>query len=253
MGSALTVVIPTLNEEHYLPRLLDSLIRQKYSGELEVLVVDGGSSDSTVARAEAYVPRLDVRILRAPRADIGAQRNLGVRHASHDLLLFLDADVRLPARALAATVECVRGRNKFVLAVPHRTASLTLADIVLGAVLYFFVLLARLMRIPVTNGDFLLTTKSVHYSIGGFAEGAVLGEDTDYGIRAVKSGASYIFCFSAFVIASARRLQKMSFWTIGRIWVSASFHVLRHGPVYDRSRWEYPFGDYKAPEGEVRF
>lgn len=91
----ISVIIPTLNEEKALPETLHHLSRQL--GDVEVIVVDGGSIDHTeeIVRRE---PR--VRFLTAPKGR-ASQMNTGARHATGDWLLFLHADTLLPEGALA--------------------------------------------------------------------------------------------------------------------------------------------------------
>jgi rSAM/selenodomain-associated transferase 2 len=82
-----------LDEERRIGQRLTELAAQR--GLHEVIVVDGGSRDRTAAIARA-VP--GVRILDAPRGR-GVQLNAGARAATGDVLLFLHADVSLPADA----------------------------------------------------------------------------------------------------------------------------------------------------------
>lgn len=104
----LAVVIPTLNEAQSLPRLLDDLSRQSLA--LEVIVADGGSTDTTAECARAA----RARWVAAPRGR-GAQMNAGARSARAGCLLFLHADSRLVsstqlAEAMAALDrECASG------------------------------------------------------------------------------------------------------------------------------------------------
>ncbi|MCB0359557.1 MAG: TIGR04283 family arsenosugar biosynthesis glycosyltransferase [Bdellovibrionales bacterium] len=86
----LSVVIPTLNEEQHLPHLLDDLSRQQ-SIQLEVVVADGGSSDTTRSVAEQY----SARVVESA-AGRGRQMNAGARAASASMLLFVHADSRIP-------------------------------------------------------------------------------------------------------------------------------------------------------------
>jgi len=88
-------VLPVLNEETVIGPALDSLQAWRSAGH-EVLVVDGGSGDATLERAEG---RAD-RVLRAERGR-ARQMNAGAAVANGDLLVFLHADTRLPASALA--------------------------------------------------------------------------------------------------------------------------------------------------------
>jgi rSAM/selenodomain-associated transferase 2 len=87
----LCVIIPTLNEAGALPVLLDQLRRQKNIA-LEVIVADGGSTDSTGAIAQ----HAGAWLVAAPRGR-GAQMNAGARVATAPRLLFLHADSELTA------------------------------------------------------------------------------------------------------------------------------------------------------------
>jgi len=96
----ISIIIPTLNEERALPTTLASIVGQ--SGECEVIVVDGGSTDAThavVARYRERLPDLDWIVSVRGRA---VQQNVGAAQASGEWLLFLHADTRLPANGLAA-------------------------------------------------------------------------------------------------------------------------------------------------------
>lgn len=102
--TALSVVIPALNEAESLPALLTDLAAQR-GCELEVLVADGGSTDETPQRARAA----GASVVNAARGR-GIQMNAGASAASSDFLLFLHADSRLPepmtlAAALAQLVD----------------------------------------------------------------------------------------------------------------------------------------------------
>jgi glycosyltransferase involved in cell wall biosynthesis len=91
-----SVIIPALNEARYLPKLLGDLASQTYQ-DFEVIVVDGGSKDKTLTLAQEYVSRLPkLTLLTSPRAHVCTQRNLGAKHARANVLIFSDADNRLP-------------------------------------------------------------------------------------------------------------------------------------------------------------
>lgn len=84
----ISIIIPTLNEEQNLGRLLDTL--QAYQG-LEIIVADGGSIDHTLDIARNH----GVRVVSSP-AGRGCQQNEGAEKSSTDILLFLHCDSRLP-------------------------------------------------------------------------------------------------------------------------------------------------------------
>lgn len=87
----LSVVIPTWNRARLVGEAIESALAQR-AGEVEVIVVDDGSTDNT---ADELTRRFGSRIhlLRMPRrGGIGAARNAGVREATGELLAFLDSD-----------------------------------------------------------------------------------------------------------------------------------------------------------------
>lgn len=101
----LSVIVPALNEEHEIER---TLRHARQPGVSEIIVVDGGSTDRTCARAAA---RAD-RVLAGPRGR-ASQMNAGAAAAEGDVLLFLHADTIVPEgyaaaveRALAAPEVC---------------------------------------------------------------------------------------------------------------------------------------------------
>lgn len=100
-----TVIIPCYNYAHYLPAAIESCLRQTHR-PLEVLVVDDASTDNSVAVAEAYGP--PVRCVKQANQGVGAARNHGMRAATHDFVMFLDADDMLAEGAVAALLQAYR-------------------------------------------------------------------------------------------------------------------------------------------------
>jgi Glycosyl transferase family 2 len=88
--SSLSVIIPALNEERHVGALLSDIAAQTRKPD-EVLVVDAGSTDGTVpvVRRSAFAELLE------GTPPVACGRNLGGRRATGDVLIFLDADVRL--------------------------------------------------------------------------------------------------------------------------------------------------------------
>ncbi len=88
-------LIPTYNEEKNIAKCLQSIISQEYpTDKLEILVIDGMSSDETVEIAKKY----PVRIICNPKRIIPEACNLGVTNARGELLSFLGADSELPQK-----------------------------------------------------------------------------------------------------------------------------------------------------------
>jgi glycosyltransferase involved in cell wall biosynthesis len=100
----LSVVVPVYNVQGYLPECLDSILSQSFD-DLEVVVVDDGSTDGSRAVAQEYAGRFgNVRVVATENQGLGAARNTGVQHARGELLAFADSDDVVLPEAYAAMV-----------------------------------------------------------------------------------------------------------------------------------------------------
>jgi glycosyltransferase involved in cell wall biosynthesis len=89
MDRLVSVVIPAHNSRSYIAPALDSILAQKHR-PIEILVVDDGSTDSTVQMVRGYAP--EVRVLEQEQRGHPAARNAGIRAAAGEFLGFLDHD-----------------------------------------------------------------------------------------------------------------------------------------------------------------
>jgi len=90
----ITLIATVLNEGESINRLMDSLLSQTLPPD-EVVIVDGGSTDDTVARLKTYEGRIMLKVLVAKGCNISKGRNLAVQHATHNIIAITDAGVRL--------------------------------------------------------------------------------------------------------------------------------------------------------------
>ncbi len=104
MTPRVSVVVPVFNVAAYLDECLESLAQQSLA-DLEVVMVDDGSTDDSPERAERWTER-DSRfhLVRQPNGGLGNARNTGVRHAIGQYLAFVDSDDVVPRDGFEALV-----------------------------------------------------------------------------------------------------------------------------------------------------
>lgn len=102
-----SVIIPAYNCAPYLPSAINSVLAQSH-GDLEIIVVDDGSTDDTGAALRPWDGR--VRCIRQNNQGVAAARNTGLRHASGEYVAFLDADDAWYSEKLAIQLSILTAR-----------------------------------------------------------------------------------------------------------------------------------------------
>lgn len=87
-----SVVIPTLNAQKTLEACLESISRQQYPGELEIIIADGGSTDDTLKIASEY----GCKVVDNPAKTGEAGKAAGIKRASGEVVALIDSDNILP-------------------------------------------------------------------------------------------------------------------------------------------------------------
>jgi hypothetical protein len=103
MSPKVSIIIPCRNGAAWLGEAIESCLGQNWAN-LQIIVVDNGSTDDSFALAKRYKAR-GITVLECERAGASAARNAGLAHADGDLIQFLDADDRLDADKIRRQVE----------------------------------------------------------------------------------------------------------------------------------------------------
>ena len=90
----LTIVIPTLNEELYLPLLLSDLEKQS-NNDFAIIIVDAVSQDTTIKKCKDFSKTLNISIIEVEKQNVSFQKNTGAQKATSSHIIFLDADMRV--------------------------------------------------------------------------------------------------------------------------------------------------------------
>ena len=182
-----SAVVTTYNYARFLPDALDSVLAQSHDN-LEIVVVDDGSTDDTAAVAARYADR-GVRYVRRERGGAGRARNTGLELTSAPLVAFLDADdAWLPDR-VEAGVAHLRRHPELALAAAHAFAcdvELRPTAVVPAATRAAGHMLDELLVDNVVlNPSSVLLRRSALEAAGGFSE-IPFGEDWDTWIEISK-------------------------------------------------------------------
>ncbi len=175
----LSIIIPTYNEEEYLPCLLRSIAAQTFR-DLEVIVADAKSTDRTRDIAKEF----GATIIDGGMPAVG--RNRGAAVARGDILLFFDADVVLPDPwFLQMTVAEFEKRHLGAATCSIQPLSKKPVDKVFHVAFNYYMWVTQATT-PHAPGFCIFARKSVHDAILGFDEEIKLAEDHDYVVRAAK-------------------------------------------------------------------
>lgn len=102
----ISVIIPTYNYGRFLRECLDSVFVQTFR-DIEVIVVDDGSTDDTPAILDSISDRR-LKQFRIPNSGSPCARNVGLRHAHGEFVAFIDADDRWRPRKLETQLALLR-------------------------------------------------------------------------------------------------------------------------------------------------
>lgn len=229
----LSIIIPTYNEENFLPHLLESIKRQNFT-DYEVIIADARSEDSTRNIAETY----GAKIVDGGIPSVG--RNRGAEVAQGEFLLFLDADVILTEgyieSALKEFVECDLGISI--------TQMIPLSDKTFDKISHdfanFFMRKVESIK-PHGAGCYgILTRKKLHDLVGGFDEHLDFGEDTDY-IEKIAYISSFKVLRNPRLFVSTRRVQQEGRKNLALKYAKSTFYHFT-GRKISANELNYHFG-----------
>ncbi len=196
----ISIIIPTYNEEEYLPNLLTSIQRQEFEDK-EIIIADAHSLDKTVEIAESFGCTV------VPGGLPATGRNNGAKVAKGELLLFLDADSVLTNNYLSSAIEEFELYNLGIAI----TQIVPLEKGFINQISHEFAnyLTKQISHIkPHGAGCYgILTYKSLHEKVGGFDESIDFGEDTDY-IERIGKISRFKVLDNPRLLISTRRLEE---------------------------------------------
>lgn len=208
MKPLFSVVIPALNEEKYLPKLIRDLVRQT-NQDFEVVLVDGNSEDKTVDKAkEVASGKISLFIETSDKRNVSYQRNLGAKVAKGEWLLFMDADNRLPDYFIDGIRYQIAKTKCDCFTTYCEPDSQKPGDKIVTQSINAMIDLAQFLEKPSAQGAMIGITKSGFNKVGGFDIEFIPSEDKLFVRTAVKKDLKFEIFKEPRYIFSMRRYNK---------------------------------------------
>jgi len=258
----ISIIIPTFNEENYLPSLLSSVRNQKVDelrssspfanarvfNDLEIIVADAGSRDKTMEMAKSF----GCQIVKGGLPAKG--RNEGAKIAKGDLFLFLDADTILPEDFFERALKESKERNLDVASFclePFTRQNFVQQNLggraknwfekFLFEVFYNLPILI-LEKILAHGAQAILVKREIFEKVGGFDEKIKFAEDHSFMRKAKKIG-NFGILRKVRVFSSLRRFEKEGWIKTYLKYFLAEIYMIFFGDI-KKDIFEYKFGNF---------
>ena len=234
----ISIIIPALNEENYLPLLLESIKKQDFIGDFEIIVADAGSKDKTIKIAENYGCRIIKGIL--PQGPAKG-RNKGAEIAQGELFLFLDADIIVPKNFLRNSLNEFEKRKLDI-------ASYFLIPITKNILFkccfnFFYNWMIFLYQKILAHGAMgILVKKQVFEKINGFDEEIKMAEDHYFTRKAAETG-KFGIINSTKIYISLRRYETDGYLKTILKYMISGIYTIFFGPIKS-DIFKYNFNHY---------
>jgi glycosyltransferase involved in cell wall biosynthesis len=174
-----SIIIPTFNSESTIEKTINSILKQSIK-PYEIIVSDGGSTDKTIQIIERISEKnKEIKLIKKKGFGISASRNIGVKQASGEIIVFLDSDVITEEKWLEKLLACMEKEKPFCCCGKY-SVELTKS---LASDFFSFVVSSSSFQgynIAFRKKDFL--------ELKGFDEKMKYSEDPEFTLRAFLSG-----------------------------------------------------------------
>ena len=205
-----SVIIPTLNEEKFLPNLLSDFKNQQLKN-FKVIIVDANSRDKTKERALKFSAFIPLDFYSVKKKNVAYQRNYGAKKADEEYFIFLDADARI---GTSFTENIYKGiiQKKYkrgLLFLPVLTTNSSSTRIkVLFNLINSVIYMSQSTNRPFAPGGSIFISRHLFFDINGFRENLYMSEDHDLVQRAKEFGVRAKILKNVKVAFNLRRVEK---------------------------------------------
>lgn len=237
-----SIIIPTLNEEHFLPLILSDLDRQK-DKNFEVIIIDGASVDKTRDIANEFSKKLELTFYQVGKRNVSLQRNVGAQKSKGTFMVFLDADASISpyfTKKLHSYILLTKGLVFLPAMAPDEVNSQTK---VVFNFTNFIIEMSQSIGRPFSSGGSMVFERNFFHFIGGFPENVYMSEDHQIIQKAYRYGVKARFMRGIKIKMSMRRMKKEGELKLFYKYVLTAAQYLIKGKI-DKNIIEYQMGGH---------
>lgn len=234
---SVSIIVPCWNEEHTISKTVHSLLNLDYpKDKLEILIVDDGSKDNTLAVAQTFEHYGNVRVFTKENGGKHTALNFALEQSTSDLVGCLDADSYVDPRALKDIVMTFEADASLSAVTPSvkiyqpKTIIQLIQSVEYIWAIFLRKMLAYMGAIYVTPGPFSIFKRDVFKKVGNYRH-AYMTEDMELAMRMqshkLKIGNSHTATIYTSAPESLKKLYKQRLrWTYGFIKNAADYRFM---------------------------
>lgn len=241
-----SIVIPTLNEQDYLPKLLADLCKQ-LNKSFEIIVVDGYSDDKTKTVVNQFMLKMPIQFYQVKKRNLSYQRNYGAAKACGKYLVFLDADARI-SPLFIKNLQAEISKSTYLIYLPKMIPDGgDYTDKILFKLTNLLVEISQNTPKPLATGSAMVFYKDLFHIIGGYNDKShdkkiFYPEDHEIIMRARKSGVKAKVAKNVQFRFSLRRMKKEGKLSVLRKYILMALEMTLHGKT--SANFSYEMGGH---------
>ncbi|MBI2049351.1 glycosyltransferase [Candidatus Roizmanbacteria bacterium] len=228
-----SIVIPTLNEVSYLPKILSDLTQQRQKN-FEAIIVDASSEDKTREKALTFSKKFPLEVYSVKKRNVSYQRNYGANKAKGEYFVFLDADARINTNFTKNLYNNIFKKKGFLFLPTLTTEEQSRKNKVLFKLINFVIELSQSLNKPLSAGGGIFIKRWLFLKINGFSENLYISEDHNLVQKARKAGAKAEILKDVEVVFNMRRIKKEGEATVLYKYLLATAYMLTNGEIKDK-------------------
>lgn len=206
MNPYFSIIIPSFNEEHFIPKLLNNLNSQNFN-DFEVIVVDGYSTDKTAEIVTHFKSKYPLSLVSTKVRGVSYARNLGAKKSTGEILIFFDADTQIPKNYLDQIAQAFKKRRPHFLTTYIKVNSQKPLDKIYAAYTNLVFEIGLIIKVPSSYGAMQAVTKKAFFDVGGYDVKTKFGEDGQLFQKLCKAKYKFIILKNPRYIFSLRRFH----------------------------------------------